>query len=54
EHSVNLCIISCPDASDVNQISTILVIINDSGDEKQKQDQQKLVRSVSRVGNPYG
>ncbi|WP_293063330.1 MULTISPECIES: AAA-like domain-containing protein [unclassified Moorena] len=54
EHSVNLCIISCPDASDVNQISTILVIINDSGDEKQKQDQQKLVRSVSMVGNPYG
>ncbi|WP_287311247.1 AAA-like domain-containing protein [Moorena sp. SIO1G6] len=54
EHSVNLCIISCPDASDVNQISTILVIINDSGDEKQKQDQQKLVRSVSRVSNPYG
>ncbi|WP_287254007.1 AAA-like domain-containing protein [Moorena sp. SIO4E2] len=54
EHSVNLCIISCPDASDVNQISTILVIINDSGDEKQKQEQQKLVRSVSRVGNLYG
>ncbi|WP_353736730.1 AAA-like domain-containing protein, partial [Moorena sp. SIO2C4] len=54
EHSVNLCIISCPDASDVNQISTILVIINDSGDEKQKQDQQKLVRSVSRVSNLYG
>ncbi|NEO91575.1 MAG: GAF domain-containing protein [Moorea sp. SIO3G5] len=54
EHSVNLCIISCPDASDVTQISTILVIINDSGDEKQKQEQQKLVRSVSRVGNPYG
>ncbi|WP_293094848.1 AAA-like domain-containing protein [Moorena sp. SIO3I6] len=54
EHSVNLCIISCPDASDVNQISTILVIINDSGDEKQKQEQQKLVRSVSMVGNLYG
>lgn len=47
QHSVNLCIISFPDTSDTNQLSTALVIINDSNDEKQKQEQRELLRSVS-------
>jgi GAF domain-containing protein len=47
QHSVNLSIISIPDTSTANQISAILVIINDSSDEKQKQEKQELVRSVS-------
>ncbi|MGB7439602.1 MAG: AAA-like domain-containing protein [Coleofasciculaceae cyanobacterium] len=47
QHSVNLCIISFPDTSDTNQVSTALVIINDSNDEKQKQEQRELLRSVS-------
>jgi hypothetical protein len=47
QHSVNLSIISIPDTSNATQISAILVIINDSSDEKQKQEKQELVRSVS-------
>jgi GAF domain-containing protein len=47
QHNVNLSIISIPDTSNANQISAILVIINDSSDEKQKQEKQELVRSVS-------
>lgn len=40
QHIVNLCIISFPN-------SGILVIINDSSDEKQKQERRDLLRSVS-------
>lgn len=47
EHRVNLSIISIPDASDATQVNAILVLINDSSDEKQKQEQRDLVRSVS-------
>jgi adenylate cyclase len=47
QHSVNLCIISFANASDPTQISSTLVIINDSSDEKQKQEKRDLVRSVS-------
>jgi GAF domain-containing protein len=47
QHSVNLCIISFANASDPTQVSGTLVIINDSSDEKQKQEQRDLVRSVS-------
>lgn len=47
QHLVNLCIISFPMMNDPTQISSTLVIINDSSDEKQKQEQQDLLRSVS-------
>lgn len=47
QHSVNLSIISFPDTSNATQISGTLIIINDSSDEKQKQEKQELVRSVS-------
>ena len=47
QHHVNLSIISIPDASDPTQVSSILVIMNDSSDEKQKQEQRDLVRRVS-------
>lgn len=47
QHSVNLCIISFPNAGDPTQVSGTLVIINDSSDETQKQEQRELVRSVS-------
>ncbi len=47
QHSVNLSIISIPDTSNATQISGTLVIINDSSDEKQKQEKRDLVRSVS-------
>lgn len=47
QHSVNLCIISFPNAGDPTQVSGTLVIINDSSDEEQKQEQRDLVRSVS-------
>ncbi|MGQ4647844.1 AAA-like domain-containing protein [Lyngbya aestuarii] len=47
QHRVNLCIISFPDTSETNQVSTALIIINDSDDEKQKQEQRELLRSVS-------
>jgi GAF domain-containing protein len=47
QYSVNLSIISIPDTSNATQISATLVIINDSSDEKQKQEKQELVRSVS-------
>lgn len=47
QHSVNLCIISFPDVNDPTQVSSTLVIINDSSDEKQKQEKRELVRSVS-------
>jgi adenylate cyclase len=47
QHSVNLCIISFANASDPTQVSGTLVIINDSSDEKQKQEQWDLVRRMS-------
>lgn len=47
QHCVNLSIISIPDTSNATQISATLVIINDSSDEKQKQEKRELVRSVS-------
>jgi GAF domain-containing protein len=47
QHSVNLCIISFANASDPTQVSGTLVIINDSSDEKQKQEQRDLLRRVS-------
>jgi GAF domain-containing protein len=47
QYSVNLSIISIPDTSNATQISATLVIINDSSDEKQKQEKRELVRSVS-------
>jgi hypothetical protein len=47
QHSVNLCIISFANASDPTQVSGTLVIINDSSDEKQKQEQRDLVRRMS-------
>lgn len=47
QHLVNLCIISFPMMNDPTQIASALVIINDSSDEKQKQEQQDLLRSVS-------
>jgi GAF domain-containing protein len=47
QHNVNLCIISFANASDPTQVSGTLVIINDSSDEKQKQEQRDLVSRVS-------
>ncbi|HBB33826.1 MAG TPA: hypothetical protein DDZ80_32120 [Cyanobacteria bacterium UBA8803] len=47
QHSINLCIISFPHANDTNQVSATLIIINDSADEKQKQEQRDLLQSVS-------
>ncbi|HAJ64098.1 MAG TPA: adenylate/guanylate cyclase domain-containing protein, partial [Cyanobacteria bacterium UBA8543] len=47
QHSVNLCIISFANASDPTQVSGTLVIINDSSDETQKEEQRDIVRSVS-------
>jgi PAS domain-containing protein len=47
QHSVNLCIISFANASDPTEVSNIVVIINDSSDEKQKQEQRDLLRRVS-------
>jgi adenylate cyclase len=47
QHSVNLCIISFANTNDPTQVSGALVIINDSSDEKQKQEQRTLLRSVS-------
>ena len=47
QHIVNLSIISIPDTSNATQVSGTLVIINDSSDEKQKQEQRDLLRSVS-------
>ena len=53
QHSVNLCIISLTNANDPTQVSGTLVIINDSSDEKQKQEQRELVRSVSSGVIPF-
>jgi GAF domain-containing protein len=47
QRSVNLSIISIPNTSNATQISATLIIINDSSDEKQKQEKRELVRSVS-------
>jgi GAF domain-containing protein len=47
QHHVNLCIISFPNVNDPTQVSGTLVIINDSSDEKQKQEQRELVCSIS-------
>jgi GAF domain-containing protein len=48
QYRVNLCIISFPNVNDSTQVSGPLIIINDSADEKQKQEQRDLVRRVSQ------
>jgi|GEM_PF-308219 len=48
EYSVNLSIKSIVDESDATQVYSTLVVINDSNDEQQKQEQQELFRRFSR------
>jgi adenylate cyclase len=47
EHHVNLCIISFPMMNDRTLVSSTLIIINDSSDEKQNQEKEDLLRNVS-------
>ncbi len=48
EYNVNLSIKSIVDESDATQVYSTLVVINDSNDEQQKQEQQELFRRFSR------